>query len=177
MKPMAATIEDLWPDDIRVDVRTPLQIMRVQEGLLGKKLRGVLEAEVASRFTDTLVRHEFDLIAPGLGGYRERIFSATHDRKRIYPVTVEAACFLRESELLANRVLRSMAPGPYVEPSDCKEAATEEDLIELIRQILHSPEVRSAIQSLVAQSNEVRGKSAPVDGTNSGGTPGSNPEA
>ena len=36
------------------------------------------------------------------------------------------------------------------------QAATEQEFIELVRQVLHSSTVRSLIQSLIARSNEAR---------------------
>lgn len=157
---MAAPNEDLWPDDIRVDVLSPLQIMRVQEGLLQKRLQGVVEAQVTTTRTDALVRHEFDLFARWLG-YRERIFSATHAPNRPYPVTVEAECFRKEAEEHYDSIAEENSDG-YERPEEDRKAATEEEFVKLIREVLRSTEVRSLIQSLVAQSNEIRPGAAPA---------------
>jgi hypothetical protein len=162
---MAATIPDLWPDDIRVDVLAPLQILRVQEALLGKKLQGVLEASVSMTTTDKFVAYQFDLIAPFLRGRRERLFTTTHARGRIYPVTVEAECFVPKN-LVANMTVLAEVDKLFQLPTSLREAATQEEFVNLVREILHTGYVRSLIQSLVAQSNEARTGGVSPDGTN-----------
>src|SRR4051794_36125765 len=92
---MASTIPDLWPDDITVDVVPPLAILRSQAGLLGVKTKGILRAEVTTTTGDTgYVQHHLDIVVPALQNYRARLLNATHDRDRVYPVAVEAECFM-----------------------------------------------------------------------------------
>ena len=45
---MAVEIPDLWDEDIKVDVLSPVLILRKQGDLITRKTSGVLEAEVNS---------------------------------------------------------------------------------------------------------------------------------
>lgn len=157
---MQTTIPDLWSDDIRVDVLRPLVILRSQESLLARKTQGILEAKVSTVTNDVWELHQLDLIAPALNHYRTTLLTAKHARDMVYPVTVRANCFLPKTKSAAEalvpglgetvRVLRGEPPG------DQREAATQEEFIDLVRQVLRSGEVRALIQSLVARSNEIR---------------------
>jgi hypothetical protein len=157
---MATAIPDLWSDDIRVDVVPPLAVLRAQEGLLAKKTQGILQAQILTSATETLVQHSLYLIAPALNFYRVNLLSATHDREMVYPVTVTAQCWF--DEFLPDQ-------GQQIEKR--RVAATEEEFIDLVRQALRSPEVRGLIQSLIARSNEIREGQAHSDSTKDGNGP------
>jgi hypothetical protein len=138
---MPAKIPDLWSDDISVDVLTPLAILRAQVQGLERRTQGVLEVQISSVPKGNDMEHWFDLVAPALG-FRERILNATHAWDRVYPVKVEAACFAAKGKLT-------------------QTALSQEEFVDLIREVLRSGEVRSSIQSLIARSNEAKGVSAP----------------
>src|SRR4051794_11804124 len=90
---MTTTLPDLWSDDIKVDVLSPLVILRSQEGYLERKTQGLLQAKVATTRSGDWVQHQLDLIAPALGGYRRSLLTARHNAEMIYPVFVRAECF------------------------------------------------------------------------------------
>jgi len=156
-----ATIPDLWSDDIKVDVVTPLAILRAQVGPIHRKTEGLLQAEVTTTTSDAgWVRLQLDLIAPVLNGYRHRLLAATHEKDRVYPVNVEAECFkpkpsadeLRRITALTQCVQTSSVRrelSALSEPKNdwCPKAQTVQEFIELVSQVLHSGEVRSIIQS------------------------------
>ena len=136
-----ATIPDLWSDDIKVDVVTPLAILLAQVGPMQRKTKGLLQAEVTTTTSNGgWVKHQLDLIAPVLDGYRHRLLAATHERDLVYPVQVDAECF-------------------EVSSAEAR-AHTEEEFIGIVSIALHSHQVRSIIQSLIARSNERRGNTA-----------------
>jgi hypothetical protein len=172
---MAVTIPDLWPNDIRIDVLSPLQILRMQEGNFSEKMKGLLQVQVGTVTAETLVQHQFDIVAPYLDHYRERLFTATYNRLRFYPVTVEADCFEPKpktpGEALSRSVIKAINWEP---PPNQRVAATQEEFVTLVREILHSDEVRSLIQSLIARSNETRSALAPASGNTNEGAPPSN---
>jgi hypothetical protein len=146
---MAATIPNLWPDDISIDVLPPLALLRTQASLLNKITKGILEAEVttATNHESEAVQHQLDLIAPALDGYRYRLLTAKHQKDLLYPVTVEAACFPPvEDEYIG-------------EDSYSRQADTQQEFMKLVGQVLRSGEVRSVIQSLIARTNEERTES------------------
>ncbi len=133
---MSSRIPDLWSDQISSDVLTPLVILRAQIPGLQRRTKGVVESEINSVIKAKSVIHNFDLMAPALGT-RERILIVTHDRDRVYPVTLEAAYFARKHGSVE------------------MTAMYEEEFISLVAEVLSSPDVLSAIQSLVARSNEI----------------------
>jgi len=164
---MATTIPDLWAEDITVTVLPPLAVLKAQEGLLAQKTQGLLQAKLTCTESDKLVQYQLDLVAPSLNFYRERLLTATHEKGRYYPVVITAECFLPKagtfspiSELTAVAV-RTMNPS-----LDQRRAATEEEFIRLVREVLHSADVRSLIQSLIARINElpVRDNGQPQEG-------------
>ncbi len=142
---MPTAIPDLWSDDIRVDVLPPVAVLRAQEGLLAKKTQGILQAELLTSASETLVQHNLYLVAPALNFYRVSLLSATHNRKMVYPVTV-----------IARRWFSEFFPNGSEEIETKRVAATEEEFIDLVREALRSTEVRGLIQSLIARSNEIR---------------------
>jgi len=147
-----ATIPDLWSDDIKVDVVTPLAILRAQVGSIQRKTKGLLQAEVTTTTSDAgWVRHQLDLIAPVLDGYRHRLFAATHEKDLVYPVKIEAECFRPESPEDFAQLFSAVTK---FQKDERPTAQTEQEFIELLSQVLHSGEVRSIIQSLIARSNE-----------------------
>jgi hypothetical protein len=109
----------------------------------------MLQAKLTTTETEKLVQHQLDLIAPSLNFYRQRLLSATHDRVMLYPVTVTAKAFA------------PAIPGPKVaaalrelNPSlTQRQAATDEEFIRLIGEVLQSVEVRGLIFSLIARIN------------------------
>lgn len=157
---MPTTIPDLWPDDIRVDVLTPLVILRTQAGLLSNKTQGTLLAQVMTTTTDEWVQYQLDLIAPALDSYRVSILTARHHLAEVYPVTVTAQAFVPKPGPFGILVQRSEDP-----PADQRVAATQEEFIALVRGVLQSPTTRSRIQSLIARGNEILGIGYPSTNT------------
>jgi hypothetical protein len=142
---MAGGIPSLWPTDIRVDVRTPLAILRSQVDPLFQLTKGLLIAKITTQMDDkgAWVSHTFELVAPTLAEYRYTVIEANHAKDRVYPVTV-------------------MAIGVgQTEFGGWPVAQTEEEFIEMVGHALRSPEVRSVIQSLLARINEERLRPAP----------------
>ena len=185
---MATSIPILWSDDIKVDVLTPLVILRAQQEPLRRMTQGILEAEITNVISEKLIRHNLDLVAPALGNYRRRVVTVTHFADQVYPVRVDAATRKRRVEsqgpLLpwssplgaeTRETLRKFSedfptkaepktegePEPELSPN----AATEDQFIKLLGDIFHSDEVRSLIQSLIARSNEERDATKDTNGS------------
>lgn len=149
---MITAIPDLWSEDINVNVLPPIAVLKTQESLLARKTQGMLQAKVTTTETDKLVQHSLDLIAPGLNFYRERLLSATHGREMLYPVTITSEAFapqpLNVTQALGAVFKRSLDPSVIQ-----RRAATDEDFIQLVREVLHSEQVRALIHSLIARIN------------------------
>jgi uncharacterized protein with von Willebrand factor type A (vWA) domain len=155
---MAATIPDCWSEDIKVDVLPPVAVLKAQEGLLAQKAQGMLQAKVTATETEKLVQHGLDLIAPALNFYRERLLSATHDRDMPYPVTATAEAFAQKPPDLSPFVTplsQSLAElQQLANPSRIqRRAATDEDFVRLVQEVLRSDRVRALIHSLIACIN------------------------
>ena len=155
---MSATIPDLWPDDIQVDVLTPLMILRNQAGLLYSKTQGTLLAQVMTTSTEEWVQYQLDLIAPLLERYRASLLTARHQLGEAYPVTVTSQAFVPKPGPLG-----ALARSPFGPPLDQRVAATQREFIDLVREVLQSPTTRSRIQSLIARGNETRSNEPPQE--------------
>lgn len=163
---MNTAIPDLWSDDIKVDVLPPLAILKAQEGLLACKTQGMLEAKLTTTESGNLIQHQLDLIAPSLNFYRERLLTATHDRLRPYPVTVAAECFAPTWEISQGPLAPIQTAGKalsefhraIVPEVIHRKAATGEEFVQLIREVLQSAHVRALISSLIARINQDNGE-------------------
>lgn len=143
---MSDVVTSYWPDDIAAKVLSPLAVLKIQAGTLSGKTHGILDAEVVSAVSPARTSHELQLVAPALGGERRTILTAGHATKEPYPVTVEADVF-------------KPTPDPDSEPDPYERdwrpvASTVQEFADLVKKVLQSNQVRSAIQSLIARSNE-----------------------
>ena len=68
---MPDEIPDLWPADIRLDVRSPLVILKTQAELLSKHTKGLLECAGTTTEEGEQVQHALDLFARAVN-YRDR---------------------------------------------------------------------------------------------------------
>jgi len=144
---VTTTIPDLWSNDIKADVLPPVAVLKAQEGLLARKTKGMLQAEVSTLGSGGLVQHQFDLLAPGLNWYRARVLTATHDAEMLYPVMVTSEAFESPRKTGLNPALLTALDPSRIQ----RQAATDEDFIELVRIVLQSDRVRSLISSLLAR--------------------------
>ncbi len=174
---MATTIPDLWSSDIQVDVLTPVAILRMQVSYFDKKTQGILQAGVSTTSTDDRHLHGLDLIAPLLDHYRKTLLTAEHRRDEAYPVVITSQALVPEDKRSGKKPYFDEIEVPggvgQVDPSR-REANTQEEFIELVRQVLQSGTVRSLIQSLIARSNEVRERSSqkPLESVGNGDAEG-----
>lgn len=152
---MAETLQDLWPDDIKVDVLTPIAILRMQEEGLSRRTQGLLRAEVKTVEAGTRVRHTLDLYAPSLN-YRETLLTAGHNAGEIYPVRVEAEAFLPIARTIGELASSGGAIPLHMNLNAIRNASSDVEFTRLVREILQSPRVRSRIHSLLARINETK---------------------
>jgi hypothetical protein len=161
---MTTAIPDLWPNDIKAEVLPPIAVLKVQEGLLARRTQGLLQAKLTTTATENLVQHQLDLIAPSLNFYRERLLSATHDRVMLYPVIVTAGVFGPKPETpkgllgLTTPVVESIIQRMSDLGLTQRRAATDEEFVQLVREVLQSEEVRALIHSLIARISQDRGE-------------------
>jgi hypothetical protein len=167
---MPTTIPSLWPSDIMVDVRPPVEILRAQAEKIGEITHGILTAEVTTvTGHEDFASHRLDLIAPKLDGRAYRILTATH-RTDLYPVVIEAELY-RPTKVSAQAVknlgMQSLAVSFGVDTrteyplrawppvDDWRPVASNQgEFLNRVAEVLRSPAVRAAIDSLIALSNE-----------------------
>jgi hypothetical protein len=137
----------LWPPDIKPTTQSPFAILDLQARALTQQTEGVLAGDLRVAKDDqgrtTLY---LDMVVPALGGYRQEVLTATHKTEQVYPVRVDAACF-RWIAVLAT------VPGLSGKKPE-NEAASDEEFRRVVEKVLHSDEVKSVAQSLIARSNE-----------------------
>ncbi len=155
------TIPDFWSDEIRVNVLTPLAILRAGEGSLEKKTNGLLRTEVSSTTSPEFMAHTLELIAPSLNQRRVGLLSATHHTGEVYPVLVKSRGFLPVYSFWRNlsAAIIDDPPDSYL-PDDEREANSQDEFIKLVVEALHSPNITALILSLIAKSNESQTKVA-----------------
>ncbi len=199
-------IPDLWPEDIRVDVIDPIAILRVQEAALTNKTHGLLRAEVRSfekkeqdKEYGAAITHNFDLIAPALGEYRVTLLRAIHSTALIYPVLVQSRVFdpdfkiknvdvpniggigvggLGDMYASTFSAIDSKIREPYKPDPEYRQAATQDEFIKLVTEVLQSVWVRSLVQSLIARSNAAISQSLDKNGSHlSNDAPSPSPES
>lgn len=171
----AAAVPDLWPDEVRADILTPLAILRIQAGYLNQRVGGILQADVTTHASTAIVSHQLVLKAPSLE-YSTAIVAVRHPTEQFYPATVKSSAFLpalppHASE--ATRLAATMAavsavagaapfiPPHFDPPADERAANSHEELVELLREVLRSGRIVALTQSLIARSNEAAGNGQP----------------
>ena len=143
---MPLEIPDLWPPEVaQVNVLTPLLILRHQAGLLRQRSSNVLEADVVTEQNNHgrwNVCHSLDLVVPALDRLQVRLLNVRHNKVMVYPAHLNEADFATVSR------------------ETCSNSQSE--FIQKLGNVLRSDDVRSVIESLLAQANEVTTDVAPL---------------
>jgi hypothetical protein len=159
-----ATIPNLWPTNLKSDILLPEAIIRTQAGALARMTRGVLEGAVSigqgGGEEEPYSTIRLDVIAPALDSYAHEILTAYHRHDRVYPVSVRAECYEFPSGSYSQKA-----------PNREREAADDDELFGILREVLHSKEVRSLLLSLIAQSNASVGGPGSAGQAAEGGQP------
>lgn len=139
---MSTTTRDFWPNDLAVStVLTPIAILKEQAALLTEKTNGLIVGDVESRrpspynvheyaraCSDDGLVHIFRLIVPALDDYCYELLSIIHP-VQLYPLE------LRYS------------------PTDTNWTVTsEEEFVEVLKNVLSCEATLNVIRSLVAQA-------------------------
>ena len=143
---MATKIPNLWSQkDVKVEVLSPLAILRTQAANLEQMTQGLIEAEVVTSTGDKgETVYQLDITAPVLGGYRHRLLAVSHQKDMVYPVNFAAT---------PGGVLQNVSPHGY---RAYTSAQTEAEFLKNLGEILQSPIINALIQSIIARSNEVQ---------------------
>ena len=120
--------EDFWPEIETRDIVTPASILREQAGLLGPKTMNLVTAEVIAERQERTFAYRLFLVAPALANYTYLVLRMEHDI-RMYPAIVTD--YIHESK---------------------REVADQDEYVGLLAAILSSAEVKTVVESLIAQS-------------------------
>lgn len=164
---MVATIPDLWPR-LKLDILSPAAILKSQVDYIRKNGQGVLDAELTTVIgKDDFIVHRLDLIAPASNGQRYRVLVATHCSE-YYPIQIEADCYRPKTRTVTVPSISTMLKGHNQDTSRTealtwppvndwrKIARDQSELLSIVGQVLQSAEVRSAIESFIARTNELQ---------------------
>ena len=152
---MPTTIPNLWPEQYKVSVQSPLTILRVQAGLLRKMTSGILEGDVETEATKERQQHRLVVIAPAYDNYRHTLITAVHG-KLAYPAEVKA-----DGLEFANSKRITIGQTSY--DSKFPVANNDDEMQALVKQALASGATSAVIHSLLAQSNEAHPTNALQD--------------
>jgi hypothetical protein len=144
---------DLWPDGIeQTRIRSPVTILREQGSLLGRKTKNLVQGEVlesASTKENQLV-YSFFLVAPALSHYRYKLLTTYHDAG-LYPVQVDVEDGIMEEVDSQFEIEIGDNNGHLT--AITLEASSEENFLELLRQIFRSKKVKQVVTGLLSQSD------------------------
>ena len=133
---------DLWgPLPIPGASRTPADVLREQAEVLGTKTKNVLIGSLDSQiaFSSEKICIRFVVRAPALE-YRTSLFEIEHAASSPYP------CVVRSTLATVNTSGKSYRKAKY------PTADSEPDLVEMVKNILQSPEVQRIIAGLLETS-------------------------
>jgi len=168
---MVATIPDLWPG-LKLDTLSPATILRQQVAYIRVKGNGILDAELSTvTGHGDFIIHRLDLIAPVMDRQKYRVLTATH-RADYYPVQIEADCYRTPVKNLSHAgvsggmgmTISTLDDPVWPTGGDWRPVASDqESFLSRIREVLASKEVRAAIESFIARSNEQNAVSNDVE--------------
>ena len=128
---MSKDTENLWEIDFKpADVRTTKSLLDQQAGLLEKLTNGVLYGSIHTEETplEGDFKHEFRILAPGLGGYSYKLF-VVRQPLRMYPLTIESEVFDRY-----------------------KKCKNEIEFRDALKEILRHKSTKQVVNAMIAQS-------------------------
>jgi hypothetical protein len=143
-------IPNMWPSQLRVDVLTPLAVLRTQAGSLSDLTRGVLEAEVTTHTSTETVIHKLEVVAPALEQYRHVLLTVRHKPAFVYPARLTAPCFQAGGSMEETPNVK----GWIDQEGQWASLSSEELFLEAVGIVLNSSETRSILESLLARSND-----------------------
>jgi len=138
---MSQLTESLWSPDIRPGILAPRGILDSQAKALREQTGGLLAGDVRAVFDEAegAAYLTFDLLVPALHNERHRILMVRSRGDRVYPCHLDADG-LRAAEI----------------------AHSDEEFQAIIRDVLHSGEVKSLALSLIARARDARRPETPV---------------
>ncbi len=165
---MSEPIRNLWPVT-KINVLSPIAILRQQATYLREATQGILEAEVAVVKGEPWTITSFWIIAPALDRYRFELFKIAHNATDPYPVQISCAGLFATDAINLRRfwVTNTEFDTPFTvsnpedEPDDpitdtiLIVASSQDDFMMILEKILASPRTQSTLHSLIASTNDM----------------------
>ncbi len=140
--------KNLWPEFGNESVITPAYILKEQAAKLGERTGNIVLARVSTKPFDFSrqsqvplkrdgFKHDFYIVAPVLGDYSYRLFSAYHELIDVFPVYINS---------------HKEKPVEVLYLSDYVEANNQQEFIAELKNIFADPKTVKIIQTLLAQS-------------------------
>ncbi len=176
---MPDILTSLWPEDIRVDVLSPLTILRVQAESLGKATRGILKGAIETESSEKQLQHRLVVVAPAYHGYRHTLITALHGLDLPYPVEVRAESLERSEkrDVLVPSMTDVIIGRKHYYETYFPVANDDAQMLKLVQEALRSGPTRALITSLIAKSNEVNARPSPDSNENGHAGHESTPDA
>lgn len=138
---------DLWPQQLGTEltVKAPVTILREQAALLGQKTHNLIEGRVESGLGGNYDFHYDFLITSTVAGlFRFKLFSVHHN-VIFYPVLV-----VPDRDILYE-IRGSVDDDPKKDSKTALQVDTEEDFLNLLRQIFAARKTQQVIAGIMAQ--------------------------
>lgn len=119
--------DNLWGKFDLEKIKTPKAVLREQAELLSSMTKGLLQGYVDDRSRGEKFRINLGIEVPALNNYRYLILEVNYGIA-FYPLEVE-------SNIADN----------------CYECASEEDFVDVLKQILSSDDVKNVVRGLISQ--------------------------
>ena len=147
---MNNSLPQMWPDEIRAEVRSPPSILTEVAGSLTSRTRNLLAGEVR-RASDEKGRTVlvFDIVVPSLDNYRQRVLRLVYDESRVYPAFVDAESV---NPTTMEMLQEAVTPFGSSKTKPTNRADSDSELIGLIQRINRS--LVPTVQSLIARAND-----------------------
>ena len=165
---MSEPTRNLWPAT-KINVLSPIAILRQQATYLREATQGILEAEVAVVKGEPWTITSFWIIAPALDRYRFELFKIAHNVTDPYPVQISCAGLFATDRINLREFLVTYAEfdtpftvsNPEDEPDDpitdtiLVVASSQDDFMRILENILASPRTERTLHSLIARTNDM----------------------
>ncbi len=167
---MSEPTRNLWPAT-KINVLSPIAILRQQATYLREATQGILEAEVAVVKGEPWTISSFWIIAPALDRYRFELFKIAHNATDPYPVQVSCVGLfgaIKDNNVLINFLITNTeqdTPFTVTDPQDNQfdritdaillVASSQDDFMFVLEKILASPRTERTLHSLIARTNDM----------------------
>ena len=165
---MSEPTRSLWPVT-KINVLSPIAILRQQATYLREATQGILEAEVAVVKGEPWTITSFWIIASALDRYRFELFKIAHNVTDPYPVQISFAGLFATDRINLREFLVTYAEfdtpftvsNPEDEPDDpitdtiLVVASSQDDFMRILENILASTRTQRTLHSLIARTNDM----------------------